>query len=251
MKKIKLIIICLLLCLLFYSSYNIYNWNKDNKKIKNMENKIKKIIKEDPTDNLINEISVRTKEEEKLDYKNISLDKLKKINNDTIGFLTVNGTNINYPIVQTNNNDYYLNYSFDKTKNKAGWIFLDYRNNINNLNKNTIIYGHARKDGTLFGSLKNTLTDNFFKNNNHLINIKTQSKEMTFQIFSVYIFDAEKYYLTTEFNNNIEYNYFLETIKKRSIYDFNTSLNENDYILTLSTCLNLNNKRIVVHAKLI
>ena len=66
-------------------------------------------------------------------------------------------TNINYPVVQTNDNEYYLGRAFDKSKNDAGWVFMDYRNDVNNLSDNTIIYGHGRLDKTVFGSLKNAL----------------------------------------------------------------------------------------------
>ena len=68
----------------------------------------------------------------------INFNELKNINNDVKGWIKVNGTNINYPFVQSKNNKYYLTHSFDKSYNSAGWLFLDYRNN----NKNTIIYAH-------------------------------------------------------------------------------------------------------------
>ena len=71
--------------------------------------------------------------------------KLLKENQETVSWITVNGTNINYPVVQHSDNEYYLNHSFDGSENSAGWIFLDYRNNIENTEKNTIIYGHSRE----------------------------------------------------------------------------------------------------------
>ena len=72
----------------------------------------------------------------------------KSINNKTVGWIQVNGTNI----VQTANNDYYLTYSFDKSYNNTGWVFLDYRNNLKKLNKNIILYAHGRTDKTMFGT---------------------------------------------------------------------------------------------------
>ena len=75
----------------------------------------------------------------------------------------MNSSNINYPVVQTNNNDFYLNHSYNKSYNEAGWVFMDYRNN-NIMNKNTIIYAHSRVDGSMFHTLRNTLDEKWFNN---------------------------------------------------------------------------------------
>lgn len=81
----------------------------------------------------------------KMKLIDVNFNELKKINNDTVGWIKVEGTNINYPFVHTNNNDYYLNHSFDKSSNGAGWVFMDFRNNISNFSKNTILYAHGKK----------------------------------------------------------------------------------------------------------
>lgn len=85
---------------------------------------------------------------------NVNFDDLKKTNSDVIGWLKVNGININYPFVQGKDNNYYLTHGFNKSYNDAGWIFFDYRNNNTN-NKNTIIYAHSILDKTMFESLRN------------------------------------------------------------------------------------------------
>ena len=112
----------------------------------------------------------------KLKFIDVDINKLKTFNLDTIGFIKVMGTNINYPFVQSTDNDYYLNRSYDKTYNNAGWIFLDYRNNEFN-DKNTIIYGHGRINGTMFGSLKDTLKSSWQNNkDNYIIKISDEEK---------------------------------------------------------------------------
>ena len=175
----------------------------------------------------------------------------KKKNSDTIGWINVNNTNINYPFVQTKNNKYYLNHSYDKSYNDAGWVFMDYRNNNNLDNKNTILYAHSRLDKTMFGSLSKVLKSEWHANkDNHIIRISTDNENTLWQIFSVYKIKEESYYITTDFGSDDEYVKFLNTIKKRSIYNFNTKLSGNDKILTLSTCYD-DNVRTVVHAKLI
>ena len=128
---------------------------------------------------------------------------------------------------------------------------MDYRNNSNLDNKNTILYAHSRLDDSMFGSLSETLKSKWFTNkDNHIIRISTETENSLWQIFSIYKIKEESYYITTDFSNDNNYQTFLDTVKGRSIYNFNTSLTTTDKILTLSTCYS-DDIRIVVHAKLI
>lgn len=185
-------------------------------------------------------------------YLNVDFSTLQKINPDVVGWLKVENTNVNYPVVKSSDNSYYLTHDFNKNKNSAGWIFLDYRNDLNNLRKNSIIYGHNMLNKTMFGSIPdNVLSTSWLSNpNNHLIKLSTPNSNMVWKIFSVYTVEPESYYIKTLFNN-IEYEQFINTIKSRSIYNFNEEVTINDYILTLSTCDNSGKKRVVIHAKLI
>ena len=181
----------------------------------------------------------------------VDIDKLINQNKDTVGWINVNNTNINYPFVQTKDNKYYLKHAFDRSWNEAGWVFLDYRNNKDFSSRNNIIYGHSRLDKTMFGSLRNVLNDDWYNNkSNHVIRLSTQSENTMWQVFSVYKILEESYYITTDFSDDTEYSKFLKTIKNRSVHDFGVGVSSDDKILTLSTCSS-NNKRIVVHAKLI
>ena len=178
--------------------------------------------------------------------------KLKKINSEVVGIIKIKNTNINYPIVQSSDNTYYLNHSYTKEKSSAGTIFLDYRNDLENLSKNNIIYGHHRLDNTMFGSLSNLFEEEWLNNkDNYYITVDTREEKLTFKIFSVYTISKESYYIKTYFSNTKYFKEFLETIMKRSIFNFGTNVNTNDKILTLSTCKNNFGKRIVVHAKLL
>lgn len=177
---------------------------------------------------------------------------LLKINNETVGWLKVNNTNINYPVTRHKDNDYYLNYSFYKKKNSHGWIFMDYRNNIDALDKNTIIYGHRNNKGIMFATLKNVLDKKWYTNkSNQIITFNTLNADMKWQIFSIYTLKNTNDYLITTFTSNDTYNTFLNKMKKRSIYDFGVDVGVDDNILTLSTCYNNAEYRLVVHAKLI
>ena len=113
---------------------------------------------------------------------------LKKINKETIGWLKINNIDVDHPIVQAKDNEYYLKHSFDKKKNSKGWLFADYRNHFDNLDDNTIIYGHnLKKSGYMFGSLKKVLEDEWYNDkNNQIISFNTIYNNYNWQILSIY-----------------------------------------------------------------
>lgn len=261
LKNIYLLICVIFLIILIYSVLNIVSWFKDNQKIDKQVNDIINNTKvEEVKDNSNTEI---IKQEKKIPETsiywtflktpliNVDFDKLKKTNSDTVGWINVSGTNINYPVVQTKDNTYYLTHSFDKTYNKAGWVFMDYRNKMDNINKNTIIYAHSRVNNTMFGSLNKTLKKDWYNNkSNHMIRLSTENINSMWQIFSVYTVPNTNDYIKTVFNNDDEFLDFINLIKNRSKFDFATDVNISDNIITLSTCYKTN-ERVVVHAKLI
>lgn len=182
----------------------------------------------------------------------VNLNDLIKQNKDTIGWLIVKNTNVNYPVVQTTNNEFYLKHSFDRSKNNAGWVFADYRDDFKNLRKNTIIYAHGRKDKVMFGSLTDTLKKDWYTDkDNQIIQLSTKYYNTMWQIVSIYKIKAESYYITTDFESDNEFLEFAETMVSRSIYNFNVPISEDDRFLTLSTCYNDNGVRLVVQAKLV
>lgn len=255
-KNVFLTIIIISFFILLFCLINLIDWNKDND-ITSKEIHILKNVKvnEVSTGVIINPI---IEEPEniywsyvKMNMIDVNINDLINKNNDTKGWIQVNGTNINYPFVQAKDNSYYLTHSFNKEYSKAGWIFLDYRNDINNLDKNTIIYGHSRKDRTMFGSLKYSLNKDWYRNtNNHVIKLSTETNNTLWQVFSVYNIQTENYYLTYKFNSDKDFEDFINTLKNRSLYNFNATISKEDYILTLSTCFN-NTDKMVLHAKLI
>lgn len=172
-------------------------------------------------------------------------------NNDTVAWIALNGTNINYPVVQATDNDYYLYHAYDHSDNQAGWVFMDYRNDPIEFSQNTVIYGHGMNNNTIFGTLR-YVTENWWYNNpdNHIVKLSTPSENTLWQVFSVYTIPEETYYIQTDFTDNNIYREFLSKLQARSIYNFNASVNENDKIITLSSCYS-NDLRVVLHAKLI
>ena len=268
-KKIKIKWMNIVLCLLFLiftiilitSSINIIKWIIDSKnsnveitKIINIT-EIKKVEDNENTEITVDEETINKSDPYwdyiKMSLINVDFKNLKEQNDSTIGWIQVNSTNINYPFVQASDNDFYLNHSFNKKYNNAGWVFMDYRNNKNNFDKNTILYAHGRVDKTMFGSLKDTLSSKWLDNsNNHVVKLSTEYENTLWQVFSVYKIPTTNDYLQINFNNNESFLKFVNMLKERSIYKFNTTLSENDRILTLSTCYNDTDK-VVLHAKLI
>lgn len=184
-------------------------------------------------------------------FVSVNFNELKNKNPDTVGWIKINGTKVNYPIVQTGDNSYYLDHSFNKSKNAGGWIYADFRSNFKTFDKNTIIYGHNLTNRTMFGSLVETQKQYWYTNpDNHYIKISTPSTNTVWKIFSTYTIEPEIEYLRTNFENH-NYQEFLNKMKARSIYNFGIELTEEDKILTLSTCNDAGTKRIVVHAKMV
>lgn len=212
----------------------IFKWVKENKKTNNI------------IDNIKNNVFI----DERTNKYYVNFNELKQTNSDTIAWIKVNGTEIEYPIVKTTNNNYYITHTFDKSYNSAGWVFMDYENKFDGTDNNIIIYAHNRKDGSLFGTLKNILTEKWQNNsNNFIIPFITENEMSEYQVFSVYKIENEDYYITTKFGTDNEFQKFLDVITSRSVKDFASKVTTNDSILTLSTCADNNKYRVVLHAK--
>jgi len=188
-------------------------------------------------------------------YKNyplldVDFAKLKETNDETVAWLKVYGTDVNYPVVQsTTSSDFYLTHSFDKSKNSAGWLFVDSRNEIKEFNQNTIIFGHGGAKNVLFDLLKVTLNKEWYQNKeNHIISLTTENAKTLWHIFTVYTTPPQEDYLQIFYTKQQFANY-IQTAKEKSNYDYNVEVTEDDKILTLSTCYG--SLRLVVQAKLI
>ncbi len=185
-------------------------------------------------------------------YINVNLNYYTSKNPETVAWIQVNGTKVNYPVVQHSDNDFYLEHDFYQRKTNIGWIFADYRDDFETFNNNTIIYGHNLVNRSMFGSIPFLLKNNWFSNpNNHYIKLSTKTTNSIWQIFSVYKIEPTTDYLQSKFNSTATYQNFLNTLKNRSEYKFDIDVSYTDKIITLSTCDDIGTKRVAVHAKLI
>ena len=168
---------------------------------------------------------------------------------DYRGWIKVNDTNINYPIVQAKDNSFYLDKDINKSYLSSGSIFMNYLNNEFN-DGNTVLFGHNMRNKTMFADLKKYKEKEFFYGNNDIdIEIKN-GKVLKYRVFSAYVTDANDNYIKTKFESNDEYKKFIQRIKNKSIYKSDIDVNENDKIITLSTCsYEFNDARMVVHGK--
>ncbi len=214
-------------------------------------NEIQENIRETIRDNqtppaLIDEIDPQR------EIKNNYIASILSINPDVVGWLKVNDTNIDYPVVQAKDNEYYLKHNLYNEEDKNGWIFMDYRNNDYEMDDNTIIFGHTMYySSVMFGTLSNALKKSWYSNTENLIiTFDTIYESHKYQIFSIYKVPKTTDYLQNYFETDEDFNDFVSLIKERSIEDFNIEVKPGDKILTLSTCTNYT-ERLVVHAKLI
>lgn len=237
-KKIILtIMFFIFISVMIISGIMILKWVKENKESNEIIYEIKNTISID--ENIDN-----------VEKYNVNFEELKQNNSDTIAWIKVNGTNIEYPVVKTTNNDFYMTHTFDKNYNSAGWVFMDYKNKFDGTDNNMVIYAHNRRDGSLFGTLKNILTVEWQNNENNLvIPFITENEKAEYQVFSVYKIENEDYYITTNFGTDNEFQKFINIIKSRSLKDFNVNVSTEDNILTLSTCGDNSKYRVVLHAK--
>lgn len=176
-------------------------------------------------------------------------EELIKINEDYKMWIEIPNTNIDYPVVQGEDNDFYLNHDFNKKESSSGAIFMDYKNNIDK-DKNIIIYGHNMKNKSMFQNLMKFKDEEFWKENNKII-LTIDGKTYEYEIFSSYISNAKDIDLKTNFENDDEYLKYIDDIKKKSIFHRDMNIKSNDRIITLSTCsYEKDDARMIIHGRL-
>lgn len=215
-----------------------------------------KTFRETSFDKVLRSIVLNESESTSTDINNLikqetlmKYDQLLEINEDVVGWIKVPNTKIDYPVMQSSDNLYYLDKTINLEKNRAGSIFMDFRNGGDGEDKHTILYGHHMRDGTMFKGLIKYENEDFF-NNQSIIQFDTLFEEQKWEVFSAYVTGVGFDYLKTNFNTPDEYKTFLTTIQEKSLFPSDVVLTENDQILTLSTCTyDYSEARLVVHAK--
>lgn len=176
---------------------------------------------------------------------------LKNINQDYRFWIKVDGTNIDFPVVQGKDNDFYLHHNFNKEKSFSGSIFVDSSNDLNN-DSNIVIYGHNMRNDTMFAQMKHFKNENFFDKNKY-ITLYKDGKKLNFEIFSVYLSNAKDLdsELKLSFSNKKCYESYLKEQSDKSLFKReDVDLQPDSRIITLVTCsYEFDDARIVVVAK--
>lgn len=168
-------------------------------------------------------------------------------NPDVKGWLTISGTNVDYPVMQRMgdvDNSYYLDKNFDGRTDSNGSLFIDYRSDTVNPTENTIIYGHNMNSGMMFGDLKKYLDESYL-NNHKTVKFNTLYEERAYEIVAVCLSEVQdidsenfRYYNFIDAKNEGEWTAFVQNINSQSVFTGNVDLSPGDEVLTLSTCNN-------------
>lgn len=208
--------------------------------------------------NILNNVTIDTAEvtEEKTE-RMLQLEEIQKENQEIIGWLEIQGTNINYPVCQATDNEYYLKHNYKKEKASTGALFLDKDSDINKPSTNYLIYGHRNKQGLMFEELMNYNQEEYYKEHKE-IQFTTTKEDKTYEIIAVffsrvYYKDEQnvfRYYYFINAETEEQYNEYINNCKKASIYDTGITAEYGEQLLTLSTCeYSQEDGRFVVVAK--
>ena len=186
---------------------------------------------------------VKVENDEQVTKKNYSekmlkVRTLKQENQDVVGTLEIDNTNINYPVLQGKDNDFYMTHNYKKEKSRNGSIFLDKSYNWNMNSNNLLIYGHNLNNGTMFQELLKYENEDFYKDH-PIILFTTEEEEMSFEIISIFkskVYNVFKYYFFINPKNEEEYNYYIKNIKEKSLFNIEKIPKYGTELITLSTC---------------
>ncbi len=173
----------------------------------------------------------------------LQVQELQKENSDIVGWIEIEGTNINYPVLQGTDNDYYMTHNYKKEEAKDGSIFLDKDYNWDIPSSNLLMYGHNMGDGEMFQDLLKYEDEEFYMEH-PIIRFTTANEDAEYDIISVFksrvYYKSEKnvfrYYFFVNADNEAEYNEFVNNAKKASLYDIDKTAQYGDQLITLSTC---------------
>ena len=193
---------------------------------------------------ILNNIEVdETKTTDTVTEKMLQLQELKKENEDIIAWIQIPGTKIDFPVLQGQDNEYYIRHTYKKEYSVDGSIFLDKDYNWDKPSDNLLIYGHNNKNGNMFQDLLKYEDKNYYKEH-PTINFTTVNEDCVYEIIAVFksrvYYKSERnvfrYYYFINAENEEEYNYYVEESKKASLYDTGKTAEYGEKLLTLSTC---------------
>jgi len=184
-------------------------------------------------------------------WPSVDFDTLRAINPDIVAWLICKDTRINYPVVQGSDNDYYLKHLFDGKRNNAGCLFVDSNNEPGFVDHNTVIYGHHMKDKSMFSTLMEYKTQDFYEKHSQMI-LLTPEGNYTIDLFAGYVTDVKADSWKLWFASNTEFEKWIRETQSKSTFQSEVEVSTTDRFVTLSTCsYEFDNARYVVIGKLV
>ncbi|MBQ8892249.1 MAG: class B sortase [Bacilli bacterium] len=220
-KHKKIIFLVVLLLIIGLSLFGFFSY----KNVKS--NEFKKFIINDT-------IEVGNQEEKDIYKEEITSLQNEYNNQDVVGTIEIENTDYKVPIVQGNDNKFYLSHLPNKEYSIMGSIFLDYRVNIN-ASRKLLIYGHNSKIYDMPFKILENYYDIDYLNSHKYVDIKTKEKVKRYEIFSLYVATSDYKYMNVKFTDS-EYQEHVKYLQDKSMYEINTNLDYNDDILILQTC---------------
>ena len=234
-KLINIILVAIIIVCLSIIGYKYYNYNKDDKLNSEIQD-LQPVINEasDLDNNSSGENDGQDQSKEGNYVNSANEEELKSINSDYKMWIQIENTNINYPVVQGSDNDYYLKHNFRKESNISGTVFVESANDIDN-DKNIILYGHNMRNGTMFNNITNYKEESFFNEDNK-INIIMNNTLYEYEVFSVYVKNVSEVNLAIGFASEDEFINYAYNEAEESLYKKDVDFSAEDNLITLVTC---------------
>ena len=232
-KIINIILVAIIIVCLSIIGYKYYNYNKDDKLNSEIQD-LQPVINEasDLDNNSSGENDGQDQSKEGNYVNSANEEELKSINSDYKMWIQIENTNINYPVVQSSDNDYYLKHNFRKESNISGTVFVE---SANDIDKNIILYGHNMRNGTMFNNITNYKEESFFNEDNK-INIIMNNTLYEYEVFSVYVKNVSEVNLAIGFANEDEFINYAYNEADESLYKKDVDFSAEDNLITLVTC---------------
>lgn len=185
-------------------------------------------------------------------YANVDFAGLQAINEDVIGWIQILGTQVDYPLLDADDNKYYLNHTYDHRRSSYGSIFIEPRNKPDLSEDHLVIYGHNMVNKSMFGSLLHYKQQSY-ANNHNTITICMPGKDLTYRVFSAYTAHVDSATYRMSFSSDASFQEMISHMKDNSMIHSDVTPKMGDQILTLSTCTpaGAKNYRFVVNAVLV
>jgi len=165
----------------------------------------------------------------------IDFNTLKEINSDVMGWIKLEDSNIDYPIVYASDNDYYLKHLIDGTENNSGTLFVDARNQHDFLDTNTVIYGHHMRNGSMFADVENYKDSDYYSTHKEIV-IETPSAKWIMYPVAGIVTDGFDDYIKFNFASDDEYSQYVNYFVENSTFVSDETINSGDKMMLLSTC---------------